>query len=99
MSPFRVQANVGSQALNSVYMVYDHFALLFRQCSVQRTKSTGLQSNSGSHYSAPSIQAGEDGILPNQDSQTLQLPLLSRGLNVVPDSWEGPGDLCADFAK
>jgi hypothetical protein len=35
LSPFRMQANIGSQALNSVYMIYDHFALLFLHYSSQ----------------------------------------------------------------
>ena len=94
-SLFERQANIRSQALNSVYMVHDHFALLFWNYSVQKTRSASVQSNSDSHRTAPSLQASEVGVLPSQDSQTSQqppLPPLPRWTYATPDGWEGPGN-------
>jgi len=99
---FQVQANISSQALNSVYMVYDHFALLFwyyriQKAKIQKAKQPDLESNSDSHHGASSGQATKDGILANQDSQTSQQPRSPRGPNIVSDSQEGPGGFCAEM--
>ena len=64
-------------------MVYDHFALLFWYYRIQKAKKIDLEN---SHHGAPSRQATEDSILPNQDSQTSQQPRLPRGPNIVSNS-------------